>query len=251
MNWIVANIKWIMLVSGVLTGTMLYAAIAPQAALRSTFGETLEGPLAEILVRNWGALIFLVGGMLIYGAYDPPGRPLILIVAGLSKLVFIGLVLAHGRQYLGHQAGLAVLIDLVVVALFVVYLVGVRRSHAVEQPDAGIREMAVAPSGRRGVRIDRVVWLVLCTMAPSLQSSGEEDWHGSIRWAGCSRADVHAGGHGADGQAAHVEGGGDERSGTPGGDPRDPRTRSPLPGRKGLRAAGCTRSWSLRYRRSW
>ena len=42
MNWIVAKIEWIMLVSGALTCTMLYAAIAPQAALRSTFGETKE-----------------------------------------------------------------------------------------------------------------------------------------------------------------------------------------------------------------
>jgi len=40
MTWIVANIKWIMIVSGVLTATMIYAAIAPEAALRSTFGET-------------------------------------------------------------------------------------------------------------------------------------------------------------------------------------------------------------------
>ena len=131
MNWIVAKIKSIMLVSGALTCTMLYAALAPQAARRSTFGETLEGPLTEIVVRNWGALIALMGAMLIYGAYDPPGRPLVLTVAGLSKLVFIGLVLAHGRQYLGHQAGLAVVIDLVMVALFIGYLIGVRRSQAV------------------------------------------------------------------------------------------------------------------------
>jgi hypothetical protein len=26
----------------------------PQAALRGTFGETLDWPLAEIVVRNWG-----------------------------------------------------------------------------------------------------------------------------------------------------------------------------------------------------
>jgi len=130
MNWIVRGMKWIMLVSGALTCTMLYAAIAPQAALRSTFGETLEGSLAEIIVRNWGALIALVGAMLIYGAYDPPGRPLILTVAGLSKLIFIGLVLSKGGQYLGHQAGLAVVIDLLMVALFIGYLVGVRRSQA-------------------------------------------------------------------------------------------------------------------------
>src|SRR5262249_8429967 len=38
MRWIPANIRWIMLVSGALTCTMLYAAIAPQAALQSTFG---------------------------------------------------------------------------------------------------------------------------------------------------------------------------------------------------------------------
>ena len=52
MNWITVNMKWIMIVSGALTCTMFYAAIAPQAALRSTFGESLEGPLAEIVVRN-------------------------------------------------------------------------------------------------------------------------------------------------------------------------------------------------------
>ena len=127
MRWIVTGIKWIMLVSGVLTCTMLYAAIAPQPALHGMFGETLTGPLAEIVVRNWGALITLVGVMLIYGAYDPPGRPLILTVAGISKLIFIGLVLVHGKQYLGHQVGFAVVIDLVMVALFIGYLVSVRR----------------------------------------------------------------------------------------------------------------------------
>ena len=54
MSWVVENIQWIMLVSGALTI-----------------------PVAEIVVRNWGALIGLVGAMLIYGAFDPPGRPLI------------------------------------------------------------------------------------------------------------------------------------------------------------------------------
>jgi len=53
MNWIAANIRWIMFVSGVLTMTMLYSAIAPVAALTSTFGDALKGPLAEIVVRSW------------------------------------------------------------------------------------------------------------------------------------------------------------------------------------------------------
>jgi len=126
-NLIIGNIKWIMLVSGALTCSMIYAAISPEQALRSTFGETLEGPVAQIVVRNWGVLITLVGAMLIYGAFRPVARPLILIVAGLSKLAFIGLVLAHGSKYLGQQAGIAILIDSVWVVLFAIYLLGIRR----------------------------------------------------------------------------------------------------------------------------
>jgi hypothetical protein len=49
MNWIVVGIKWIMVVSGILTATMIYAAIAPEAALQSTFGETLDDRLRKLL----------------------------------------------------------------------------------------------------------------------------------------------------------------------------------------------------------
>lgn len=115
-----------MLVSGALTCTMAYAALAPQEALRYTFGETLEGPVADIVVRNWGVLITLIGAMLIYGAFNAAVRPLVLVVAGLSKLAFIGLILAHGSRYLGQQAGIAIAVDVVMVALFACYLVSAR-----------------------------------------------------------------------------------------------------------------------------
>lgn len=110
-----------MLVSGVLTCTMLYAAIAPEAALISTFGESVSGPIAEIVVRNWGALITLIGGLLIYGAFNPLHRSLILVFSGISKIIFIGLVLTIGNEYLG-KAGLVVAFDSVVVAIFLTYL---------------------------------------------------------------------------------------------------------------------------------
>lgn len=129
MRWLAERIKWIMLVSGLLTCSMFYAAIAPQAALRSTFGEELQGPVAQIVVRNWGALIGLGGLMLVYGAFHAPSRRLVLAVVGASKLVFIGLVLAYGREYLGHQAGIAVVADTAAVLLFAACLLGAR-SHA-------------------------------------------------------------------------------------------------------------------------
>ena len=136
MAWIVSNIKWLMLVSGALTCTMLYALVAPQPALQSNFGEGLEGPVAEIVVRNWGALIGLVGGMLIYGAFNPASRPMALAVAAVSKLTFITLVLVHGQRYLSEQAGIAIGVDAVWVLLFVLYFFGARnlpRARAVQQ----------------------------------------------------------------------------------------------------------------------
>ena len=133
MSWIVANIRWIMLVSGALTCTMLYAAVAPEAAIRSSFGESLEGPIAGIVVRSWGALIGLMGAMLIYGSNRPLERPMILTVVGTSKLVFVALVLSHGQRFLGYQAGVAVAVDVAVVALIAAYLILSRRGAALAE----------------------------------------------------------------------------------------------------------------------
>jgi hypothetical protein len=131
MAWIDRQIKWIMFVSGALTSTMIYAAITPRDALVATFGEALEGPLAHIVVRNWGALIALIGAMLIYGAFNPAARVLVLTIAGLSKVVFIALVLTFGSQFLGHQVGISVAVDSIMVVLFGSYLVrSVRGQHA-------------------------------------------------------------------------------------------------------------------------
>jgi hypothetical protein len=48
MGWVTSRIKWIMIVAGVLTCTMVYAALSPQAALASIFGESLQGPVADM-----------------------------------------------------------------------------------------------------------------------------------------------------------------------------------------------------------
>lgn len=137
MKWIVAYIKWIMLVAGMLTAAMFYTAIAPHASLTHSFGQNLEssGPLAELVVRNWGFLIGLVGLMLIYGALVPPARRLVLSVATISKIWFIGLLLTVGSGYLGHPIRGALVVDSLEVLLFLAYLfVTGRQAHAMAAP---------------------------------------------------------------------------------------------------------------------
>jgi hypothetical protein len=123
-------VKWVMLASGLLTCTMFYAAIAPEASLRSVFGQSIDGPVASIVVRNWGALIGLMGVLLIYGALHDPSRRIALLVVGASKVVFIGLVLSFGQQFLQFQIGIAVAMDTVVVVVFAAYLIATRTRSA-------------------------------------------------------------------------------------------------------------------------
>jgi hypothetical protein len=68
----------------------------------------------------------LVGAMLIYGAFNPSSRALVLTVAAVSKVIFIGLVLSQGARYLGQQVAIGAAIDSVIVILFAAYLLASR-----------------------------------------------------------------------------------------------------------------------------
>ncbi len=66
--------------------------LAPRLALQHVFrSESCEGTII-FLARHWGLLIFLVGALLVYSAYDPVARDPVLVVAGLEKTIFSLLV---------------------------------------------------------------------------------------------------------------------------------------------------------------
>lgn len=122
MNFINAQIKWTMLVSGIFTCSMLLALFAPAEGLEMLFGErVLEAPYMEVVVRNWGGLIGMVGLLLIYGAFRAHSRKLILVIAGGSKSVFIGLNLAFGLDYIDTSI-LALVLDSFFVVLYLLFL---------------------------------------------------------------------------------------------------------------------------------
>jgi hypothetical protein len=111
----------IMIVSGLLTLTMLYATFDADAAMRRFFGEGVESPAISVVVANWGILIGLMGALLIYGALHPPSRKLALVVTGASKIAFIALILAQGDRFMSGL-GVAVVIDSIMVVLFAAYV---------------------------------------------------------------------------------------------------------------------------------
>ena len=114
-----------MIVAGILTCSMIFAVLAPQAALVSMFGEGLTEPLAQVVVRSWGFLIFLMGVLLVYGAYKPVYRNLALVIVSTSKIAFITLVLIFGYQYI-EQTVLTIALDSIITIIFISYLVKVK-----------------------------------------------------------------------------------------------------------------------------
>jgi hypothetical protein len=125
LNIIITNIKWIMVVAGLLTCSMIFAVFAPEAALISMFGEALTEPLAQVVVRSWGFLIFLIGTLLIYGAYKPVHRNLALVFTTMSKIAFIALIVIFGTQYIDKSA-VTIVLDSVLIIIFLTYLVKVK-----------------------------------------------------------------------------------------------------------------------------
>ena len=122
MNIIITKIKWIMVIAGLLTCSMIFAVFAPQAALISMFGEAISDPLGEVVVRSWGFLIFLMGVLLIYGAFKPVYRNLSLVIVGISKIAFISLILIFGEQYI-EKSAVTIIFDSILIALFAFYLI--------------------------------------------------------------------------------------------------------------------------------
>lgn len=119
-----------MIVGGLLTMSMLFVAIDPAGGLAQSFGpaaagvlgEPLPGPISEIIVRNWGAMIALYGAALIYGAFVPGARTLALLLATIGKAVFIGLVV-NLIDVSTSPVLVAVIADSVMIALFILFLV--------------------------------------------------------------------------------------------------------------------------------
>jgi hypothetical protein len=141
--WIAANIRWIMIVSGVLTATMIYAAIAPHAAVQAMLGETVSDPVAQIVVRTWGALIGLTGAMLIYAASRPAVRPLVLTVASISKVFFVVLMVTERGPALNGQGIVSIAVDVLMVALFVWYLLAARAGVSGRSEDRPLQQPGV------------------------------------------------------------------------------------------------------------
>ncbi len=67
----------------------------------------------------------VVGLLLLYAAYNPEVRTIVLWIAIASKSAFAALILARFRELSGTPAVIAALADVIMVVLYLLYLVAV------------------------------------------------------------------------------------------------------------------------------
>ncbi len=84
----------LLLVTGILTAGAGVGLIFPRQLLEIFLGDRTNAPTTLLIVRHWGLLVGLVGGLLIYAAYHVEIRVPVMIVAAAEKLVLGGLVIA-------------------------------------------------------------------------------------------------------------------------------------------------------------
>ena len=86
------------------------------------FGSNLEEPLANLITRSWGFLIFLMGALLIFGAFKPVFRMFCIITVVISKIGFLFLSLIYGLNYIG-TLWITLLFDTLVVLTLCFYII--------------------------------------------------------------------------------------------------------------------------------
>lgn len=119
-----SSIVWILVGSGAVTcAAGLPAFLFPRQLLRIAFG--IEDPSDGVVffARHWGLLIFLVGALVVYSAYDPASRFPILIAAAAEKAVLVGQIF-FGRMKRTVVMTAIALGDGLFAVLYVAYLAG-------------------------------------------------------------------------------------------------------------------------------
>jgi hypothetical protein len=118
-----AHIELILIITGALTAMAFLQFIAPASVVRMIYGEAPTDQVGLAVARHWGLLIFLVGALLVYAAFQPSVRLPAIVIAVIEKAAFaLGI---FGTSLRKHSAAVAMAVgDSLIALVYVLYLAG-------------------------------------------------------------------------------------------------------------------------------
>jgi hypothetical protein len=118
-----AHIEAILVVTGLATALAIVLCVAPRRMLRLAFGFETPQPATLLMASHWGLLIFLIGALLVYAAFQPSVRVPSMVIATVEKLFFAGLVFFGNMPMSAPTKALAVG-DTGIALLYLLYFAG-------------------------------------------------------------------------------------------------------------------------------
>ena len=117
------HIETILIVTGLATALPIVLCVAPRRILRFAFGIETPQPFTLLIASHWGLLVFLIGALLVYAAFQPSVRVPSMVIGTVEKLFFAGLVFFGDMPKTRRTTALAVA-DTSMAVLYLMYFVG-------------------------------------------------------------------------------------------------------------------------------
>ena len=117
------HIETILVVTGLITALAIAQCVAPRRMLRLAFGFETPQPVTLLMASHWGLLIFLIGTLLVYAAFQPSVRVPSMVIGTVEKLFFAGLVFFADMPRTAPLKALA-FIDTCIAVLYLTYFAG-------------------------------------------------------------------------------------------------------------------------------
>ncbi len=118
-----ANIKPILVVTGIATASIIAAFFAPAVLLNQLFAEAPTDAVSLAITRHWALLVFCIGALVIYAAYRPDLRKPVLVAAITEKIALVLGILLLPLPLKSGAYGVAAS-DATFTALYLLYLAG-------------------------------------------------------------------------------------------------------------------------------
>jgi hypothetical protein len=118
-----AHIETILVVTGLATALAIVQCVAPRRILRFAFGLEAPQPVTVLIASHWGLLIFLIGALLVYAAFQPSVRVPSMVIGAIEKLFFAGVIFFGDMPRTARATALAV-VDAIIAVLYLMYFAG-------------------------------------------------------------------------------------------------------------------------------
>ncbi|PCJ20816.1 MAG: hypothetical protein COB04_03845 [Gammaproteobacteria bacterium] len=121
---ITESITWILFIIGVATSSMVGQFLAPKKFLRLVVNIEINDEAGLFYAKHWAMMVFVLGGLLIWAAFDETIRTPVILAAVLEKLVLVYMVLTNMKTPIGRGLLGAAAFDAVSSSILILYLTG-------------------------------------------------------------------------------------------------------------------------------